>query len=103
MQQLRDGVVDVAAVSSDLLVGNSGLAGPLRVIAKAGRTPYDVIVASATLDPVVAQRLRAALLALSIHDEKGRAALKAFSAVDAFMPIPKGHYDDVMALAKVPP
>jgi phosphonate transport system substrate-binding protein len=103
VQQLRDGVVDVAAVSSDLLVGNTGLAGPLRVIGKAGRIPYDVIVARGDLEPAILARVRAALLRLSIHDEQGRAALKAFSAVDAFMPVPPGHYDDMLSLAKGTP
>jgi phosphonate transport system substrate-binding protein len=99
--QVRDGTVDAAAVSSDLLIGNSGLAGPLRVIAKAGRIPYDVIVVRKDLDPAIAARVRAALLTLSIHTEEGRTALKAFSAVDAFMPVPSGHYDEVRALARI--
>lgn len=100
VEQVRDGVVDAAAVSSDLLIGNSGLAGPLRVIAKAGRIPHDVIVARHDLDPAIVARLRVTLLGLSIHDERSRAALKAFSAVDAFMPVPPGHYDEVLKLAR---
>jgi phosphonate transport system substrate-binding protein len=99
---VRDGGADAAAVASDILIGNSGLAGPLRVIAKAGRIPYDVVVARRDLDPALAARVRAALLALSIHDEQGRAALKAFAAVDGFMPVPAGHYDEVRALVRAP-
>lgn len=97
---LQDGRLDVAAVSSDLLIGNVGLAGPLSVLAKAGRTPNDILVARADLDPAVRRRLESALLRLSIHDPVGRAALRAFSAVDGFMPVPPGHYDEVFALAK---
>lgn len=97
---LQDGRLDVAAVSSDLLIGNVGLAGPLSVLAKAGRTPNDVLVVRADLDPNVRRRLESALLRLSIHDPVGRAALRAFSAVDGFMPVPPDHYDEVFALAK---
>src|SRR6185503_20917667 len=100
LEHVRDGTVDVAAVSSDLLIGNAGLAGPLMVLAKAGRMPYDVIVARKDLDPRIVALVRTALLRLSIHDERGRAALRAFSAIDGFMPIPPGHYDGVKALAK---
>jgi phosphonate transport system substrate-binding protein len=100
MQAVLDGEVDAAAVASDLLIGHAGLAGPLVVIAKAGRMPYDVIVARPGLDPAVVARVRAALLRLSIHDERGRAALRTFSACDGFMPVPPGHYDDIHALAR---
>lgn len=97
---VEDGSVDVAAVSSDLLIGNAGLAGPLVVIAKAGRMPYDVVVARKDLDPAVLAQVKRALLRLSIHDERGRAALRAFSSVDGFMPVPPGYYDGIKRLAK---
>lgn len=100
MAALLDGRIAVAAVSSDLLIGNVGLAGPLAVLAKAGRTPNNVLVARADLDAAVRRRLEAALLQLSIHDPVGRAALRAFSAVDGFMPVPPGHYDEVFAVAE---
>ena len=100
LELVKSGAVDVAAVSSDLLIGNAGLAGPLVVIAKAGRMPYDVIVARGDLDAATTALVKRALLRLSIHDERGRAALRAFSSVDGFMPIPPGHYDGVRALAK---
>lgn len=107
VQAVRDGTVDVAAVSSDLLVGNAGLAGPLVVVAKAGRMPYDVIVARPGLDPAVAARMRDALLRLSLHDEDGHEALRAFSSADGFMPVPRGHYKQLLELARknlgVPP
>lgn len=77
-----------------------GLAGPLVVIAKAGRTPYDAIVARATLDPKIVHRVQNPLLRLSIHTEEGRSALRASSSVDGFMPIPPGHCDSVIALAR---
>lgn len=97
---VKNGDVDAAALSSDLLIGQAGLAGPLVVIAKAGRMPYDAIVARATLDPKIVRRVQAALLRLSIHTEEGRSALRTFSSVDGFMPIPPGHYDSVIALAR---
>lgn len=97
---LKSGDVDAAAVSSDLLIGQAGLAGPLVVIAKAGRIPYDAIVARAGLDADIVTLMRSALLRLSIHSQEGRAALRAFSSVDGFMPVPPGHYDAVIALAE---
>lgn len=103
MRAVRDGTVDIAAVSSDLLIGNAGLAGPLVVIAKVGRMPYDIIVARPGLDPIVLAHVRRALLRLSIHDERGRAALRTFSSVDGFMPVPEGHYDEVFLLARKSP
>lgn len=100
LRAVLEGAVDVAAVSSDLLIGNAGLAGPLVVVAKVGRMPYDVIVARPGLDGAVLSHVRRALLRLSIHDERGRSALRTFSSVDAFMPIPPGHYDEVIGLAR---
>jgi ABC-type phosphate/phosphonate transport system substrate-binding protein len=85
------------------LIGNTGLGGPLVIVAKAGRAPYDVIVARKGLDAHIASAIRTALLRLSIHDAKGRSALRAFSSVDGFMPVPTGHYDAVRALAKKAP
>ncbi|HEY4222623.1 MAG TPA: phosphate/phosphite/phosphonate ABC transporter substrate-binding protein [Myxococcota bacterium] len=95
-----EGRADVAAVSSDLLIGNAGLAGPLVVVGKAGRSPYDIIVARKDLDAKIVAVVRRALYRLSIHDEGAREALRAFSSVDGFMPVPIGHYDGVLALAK---
>lgn len=100
---VKNGDVDAAAVSSDLLIGQAGLAGPLVVVAKAGRMPYDAIVARADLPDAVFARVQAALFRLSIHTQEGRAALRAFSSVDGFMPIPPGHYDGVIDLARSPP
>lgn len=97
---LLDGKVDVAAVSSDLLIGNVGLAGALAVLAKVGRMPNDVVVARADLDPAARRLIERALLRLSIHDPQARAALRAFSPIDGFMPVPPGHYDQVFALTE---
>ena len=94
------GTVDVAAISSDLTIGRAGLSGPLRVLAKVGRVPYDVIVARQDLDPQVLTVVQAALLRMSIHEPKYRPALGAFSAVDAFMPVPPGHYDEIRKMAR---
>lgn len=97
---LLEGKVEVAAVSSDLLIGSVGLAGPLTVLAKVGRLPNDVVVARADLDPAALHLVQHALLRLSIHDPAARAALRAFTPVDGFMPVPPGYYDAVVALAE---
>ncbi|MBI1948776.1 MAG: PhnD/SsuA/transferrin family substrate-binding protein [Deltaproteobacteria bacterium] len=100
MNAALDGRVDVAAVSSDLLIGNVGLAGQFAVLAKVGRMPNDLVVARANLDPAALRLVERALLRLSIHDAEARAALRAFSPVDGFMPVPPGHYDEIAALAE---
>ena len=100
MAAIIAGTVDVAAISSDLTIGRAGLSGPLRVLAKVGRVPYDVVVARKDLDPHVLRVVQAALLRMSIHEPKYRPALGAFSAVDGFMPVPAGHYDEIRKMAR---
>jgi phosphonate transport system substrate-binding protein len=94
---LKRGEIDVAALSSDTLVNDDaiGLAGPVRILAKTGRVPYDAVVARPGLSPRAVALLRRAFLTLSIHDEAGRAVLKDESLINGFMPISPGHYDDV--------
>ena len=49
--------------------------GVLRVLALAGRIPFDAIVAHPDVDPALAQRVRDAFLALNSTTDRGRAAL----------------------------
>lgn len=97
LAQLRAGTIDVGATSSDTLVGAHGaaLAGPVRVLLKAGRIPYDCIATRRVEDPALIHRLRAAYLRLSVHDARGRAVLEHYDLLNGFMPVPPGHYDDV--------
>lgn len=100
LQAVLDGRVDVAAVSSDTLVsrGVLGMGGPVRIIAKAGRVPYDCIAVRKAAGERVAWRLKKAFLELSILTPAGRAVLRDYNLINGFIPLPAGHYDDVKAL-----
>lgn len=97
---LLEGRVDVAAISSDTLVsrGVLGLAGPVRIVAKAGRIPYDCVAVRRELSPRLAWRIRRAFLELSILTPEGRTVLRDYNLINGFLPLPKGHYDDVKEL-----
>jgi phosphonate transport system substrate-binding protein len=97
------GRVDLAAVSSDTLVTQRalGLSGPVRILAKAGRIPYDCVVAREGLTPLALWRLRRALLSLSILTPEGRDVLRDYNLINGFMPVPEGHYVDVARVAKL--
>lgn len=97
LDALMRGDIDVAAVSSDTLVNANvmGIHGPVRVVAKAGRIPYDAVVVRKTMPDVIRHRFRRAFLTLSIHNKRGRDVLEDFNLINGFMPVPKGHYSEV--------
>jgi phosphate/phosphite/phosphonate ABC transporter binding protein len=99
---LLAGDVEVAAVSSDALVtaGVLGVSGPVRIIAKVGRIPYDCIVARKGLSPRLLWRVRRAFLTLSILSPEGREVLSDHNLFNGFIPVPPGHYDDVLQLER---
>jgi len=98
---LLDGEVEVAAISSDTLVTHHvlGLAGPVRILAKAGRIPYDCIVARPDVGPKMLWRLRNALLTLSILTPRGRAVLADYNLINGFRPVPDDLYTGVAEVA----
>lgn len=100
LEALLDGRVDVAAISSDTLVTRRvlGLAGPVRIIAKAGRIPYDCVVVRKDLGPRLTWRVRRAFLGLSILTPEGRSVLRDYNLINGFLPVPAGHYDGVRAI-----
>ncbi len=100
LRALLDGRVDVAAISSDTLVsrGALGLAGPVQIIAKAGRIPYDCVALRPGLDARLAWRVKNAFLQLSILTPEGRAVLRDYNLINGFLPVPPGHYDGVKAI-----
>lgn len=102
LRALLDGRVDVAAVSSETLVsrGALGLGGPVRIIAKAGRIPYDCVGVRRAVGPRIAWRVTRAFLELSILTPEGRAVLRDYNLINGFLPLPEGYYDDVKALAE---
>lgn len=100
LEALLAGKVDLVAVSSDALVSRDvlGLGGPVRIVAKAGRIPYDCIVVRKALGERLVWRVRKAFLALSILTPEGREVLRDYNLINGFIPPPKGYYDDVKAL-----
>ncbi|MFZ9886324.1 MAG: phosphate/phosphite/phosphonate ABC transporter substrate-binding protein [Myxococcota bacterium] len=94
------GIVDVAAVSSDTLVSRNvlGIAGPVRIVAKTGRVPYDCVAARRSLGDRALHRLRRAFFELSILTPEGRSVLRDYGLVNGFVPLPPGHYEPVAAL-----
>lgn len=105
LRALLAGEVDVAAISSDTLVTHRALdlGGPVRILAKAGRIPYDCVVIARDVPPALAHRIEAAFLRLSIHTKKGRFVLEDYNLINGFMPIPPGHYDEVRKVAAAVP
>lgn len=101
LQALVNGEVEVASVSSDTVVSAKviGLGGPVRILAKPGRIPYDAVVVRQTMDPLLVWKIRKAFLSLSIHTAIGREVLEDYNLINGFMPIPEGHYSAVQAWA----
>ena len=97
LQALLDGEIDIAAVSSDTVVSAKvmGISGPVRILAKPGRIPYDALVTRADLDPALKRRVRAAFLKLSVHTARGQRVLEDYNLINGFMPIPPGHFHEV--------
>jgi phosphonate transport system substrate-binding protein len=102
LRAVIDGEVEAAAVSSDTVVstGVIGLGGPVRILAKPGRIPYDAVVVRETMDPLLVWKVRKAFLSLSIHTAPGRAVLEDYNLINGFMPIPEGHYSAVRSWAE---
>ncbi len=102
LRAVIDGTVDVAAVSSDTVVSArvTGLGGPVRILAKPGRIPYDAVVVREAMDPQLVWKVRKAFLSLSIHTAAGRAVLEDYNLINGFMPIPEGHYSAVQRWAE---
>lgn len=100
LDAVLEGKVDVAAVSSDTLVSRNvlGIAGPVRIVAKTGRVPYDCIAARRSLGDRALHRLRRAFFELSILSPEGRAVLRDYGLVNGFVPLPPGHYEPVATL-----
>ena len=90
---------DLRDIASDILAA-VGLGGPIRILAKPGRIPYDAIAVRKTMDPQLVWRLRKAFLSLSIHSPEGRAVLEDYNLINGFMPVPAGHYDAVKGWAE---
>ena len=99
---IRDKKVDLAAVSSDTLVGYNALGpgGYARIITSTGRAPYDAVVAQKSLPKRIRAQIRNAFLQLSIHSQEGRRILANKNLLSGFIPADADHYQTVEAAAR---
>ena len=99
---IRRKEVDLAAVSSDTLVGYNALGpgGFARIVAKTGRAPYDALVANAKLPKKIREQIKTIFLRLSIHTQEGRAILAKKNLLSGFIPVTEAHYETVKAAAR---
>ena len=74
---------------------------PFRILAKAGRIPYDAYCASSTLDPNFVEKLRDTLLGLSTRTEEGRQVLGGLTNINGFVVVGDDHYDEVRRVARL--
>lgn len=99
---IRENKVDLAAVSSDTLVGYNALGpgGFVRIVANTGRAPYDALVASSQIPPWLRAYIKTIFLRLSIHTQEGRAILSKKNLLSGFIPVNESHYKTVKAAAQ---
>ena len=69
--------------------------GVLRVLALAGRIPFDAVVARPDVDPELARRVRDAFLALNSTTDRGRAALGHLIEINGWVLPSEAVYDTV--------
>ena len=99
---IRDRKVDLAAVSSDTLVGYNALGpgGFARIITSTGRAPYDAVIAQNQLPKRIRAQIQNAFLKLSIHSQEGRRILANKNLLSGFIPADATHYETVEAAAR---
>ncbi len=109
---LREGHVDAAATASGMLgIAARDLPRPapgasdateLRILFKAGRIPYDALVASPTVPASGAEKIRWAFVRLSTRTAEGRTVLGPSDGTSGWAPAEDRSYDDVrQVLARV--
>lgn len=100
---LLRGKADVAAVSSGTLAllrdqgALESFAGGVRILAKAGRIPYDAVVVGPRLGRAAARKIGAAFMALSTRSSDGRQILLRTWGLSGWMPADDSSYDSVRA------
>ena len=99
---VRDKKVDLAAVSSDTLVGYNALGpgGYARIIASTGRAPYDAVVTQKKMPKRIRQQIKNIFLELSIHSREGRKILANKNLLSGFIPADEEHYKTVEDAAR---
>lgn len=70
-----------------------------RIIGKTPRTPRDIICASSSLPPEVAEAVKRALLRLSMGTREGREVLRPLN-INGFVEVDESHYDSIRAIAR---
>lgn len=99
---IKEKKIDIAAVSSDTLVGYNALGpgGFARIVANTGRAPYDALVARSDLPQWLRDYIKTIFLRLSIHTQEGRAILSNMNLLSGFIPVDESHYETVKAAAQ---
>lgn len=104
VKDLLRGDTDAAATASGMLAAARTAArgrdagmdfGDVRILAKAGRIPYDAVCAAATMPHTGAERVRQALSSLNSATAIGRRALAAANRVSGYAPTTDATYDGV--------
>jgi len=104
VEDLVRGDTDAAATASGMLSAARAAArgreegmdfGDVRILAKAGRVPYDAVCAAATVPRSGAERVRQALSSLNNSTAIGRRALASTNRVSGYAPVTDATYDGV--------
>ena len=72
----------------------------ISILAKTGRIPYDAVVASPRLDPVLVAKIREAILGLSTRMAEGRRVLGGPTNINGFVPADTSLYEEVRKAQK---
>ncbi len=103
IEMVSQGKVDGGATSSSAYriarLENPSIEA-ISILAKTGRIPYDAVVASPGLDPVLVAKIREAILGLSTRLAEGRRVLGGPTNSNGFVPADTSLYEEVRKAQK---
>ena len=105
---LVDGKVDAATVSSNVIhfltsvdsENTKPLSSRIRILHKAGRIPYDALVARGEFTESGLQKLQAAFANLNTRTERGRQALRKTAQITGWIPTSDAVYNPVRTVKR---
>ncbi|MEE2903343.1 MAG: phosphate/phosphite/phosphonate ABC transporter substrate-binding protein [Myxococcota bacterium] len=103
------GKVDAATVSSNVVrfltsvesENTKPLSSKIRILHKAGRIPYDALVARGEFTDSGLQKLKAAFANLNTRTERGRQALRKTAQITGWIPTSDETYDPVRQVSQI--
>ena len=99
IQALIDGRVDLAATGSGMLrsaaKGPTGDTRAVRIVAKAGRIPFDPVCARGEISKAGAQKIAYAFMALNVRTSEGRKTLSNSPRISGWIPAIDTQYDAI--------